>query len=286
MREYLTVSDIANNVSMMRSVFGGTLLVVEGPTDHRLYGKFTDRNDVRTIIAHSKDNVKGVIREVAGRRGYKDVLGIIDADLDLLFKNKVSPPLFRTDRRDAESMITSSDSFREVLWEYADQEKLAHFESRYGNVIERIEDAAYPVGIMMYLSAVEDLSLSFKDLEFLDFIDRHSLKCDINDLCKAVVRNTAAPSISVRELRLLMDEYMAEKHYVDEVCRGHDLVAVMAIGLKFIFGSDNAMHLKNSAIGSALRLSYDFDQFSATQLYADTKAWADSNGLRLWRSLH
>ena len=215
---------------------------------------------------------------------YKDVLGIVDADLDLLFKNRISPPLFRTDTRDAESMITSSDSFREVLWEYADQDKLAQFESRYGNVIERIEDGAYPVGIMMYLSAVEDLNLSFKDLEFLDFIDRGSLKCDINDLCKAVVRNTAAASISPRELRVLMDEYMAETHYVDEVCRGHDLVAVMAIGLKFIFGSDNAMHLKNSAIGSALRLSYDFDEFASTNLYADTKAWAESNGLRLWKA--
>ncbi len=60
MREYLTVSDVANTVSMMHSAFPGTLMVVEGPTDHRLYGKFTDREEVRTVIAYSKDNVKGV----------------------------------------------------------------------------------------------------------------------------------------------------------------------------------------------------------------------------------
>ena len=282
MRQYLTVTDISNTVLMMHSAFKGILMVVEGPTDHRLYGKFTDRSEVRTVIAHSKDNVKGVVREVTGHRGLKEVMGIVDSDLDLLMGRKVSSPLFRTDTRDAESMITSSQSFKEVMWEYADQDKLAQFESRYGPVIERVEDAAYPVGLLMYVSEVENLNLSFKDLEFLDFIDRYSLKCDLNDLCRAVVRNTAAPVIQARELRILLDEYLQEKHFVDEVCRGHDLVAIMAIGLRFAFGSDNAQHLRDSALGSALRLSYDMRDFNQTQLYKDTSAWAEGIGHRLW----
>ena len=282
MREYLTAADIANTVCMMHSAFKGTLMVVEGPTDHRLYGKFTDRDKVRTVIAHSKDNVKGTIKQVAGRMGYKDVLGIVDSDLDLLFGNKVSPPLFRTDTRDAESMITSSESFREVLWEYADQDKLAQFEKRYGDVIERIEDGAYPVGIMMYLSAAENLSLSFKDLEFTDFIEKDSLRCDRDALCRAVVRNSISPQVNARELRILLDEYMEEKHYVDEVCRGHDLVAIMAIGLRYTFGADNAIHIRDAAVGSALRLSYDMRHFRETSLYKDTKQWAAANGVSLW----
>ena len=282
MRQYLTVTDISNTVLMMHSAFKGILMVVEGPTDHRLYGKFTDRSEVRTVIAHSKDNVKGVVREVTGHRGLKEVMGIVDSDLDLLMGRKVSSPLFRTDTRDAESMITSSQSFKEVLWEYADQDRLAQFESRYGPVIERVEDAAYPIGLLMYVSEVENLNLSFKDLEFLDFIDRFSLKCDLNDLCRAVVRNTAAPVIQARELRILLDEYLQEKHFVDEVCRGHDLVAIMAIGLRFAFGSDNAQHLRDSALGSALRLSYDIRDFNQTQLYKDTSAWAEGIGHRLW----
>ena len=283
MREYLTVSDVANTVSMMHTAFDGTLMVVEGPTDHRLYGKFTDRSEVRTVIAYSKDNVKGVVKEVTGRRGLKDVFGIVDADLDLLFGNRVQPPLFRTDTRDAESMITSSDSFREVLWEYADQEKLAAFESRYGDVVERIEDAAYPIGLLMYISVKEDLRLSFKDLIFTDFIDTRSLKCDLHALCRAVVRNSVNPQIDVRDLQDLLNDYMGEKHYVDEVCRGHDMVSILGIGLRMVFGSDNAQHLKDSAIGSALRLSYDMDQFAVTDLYRDTSQWAGRNGLKLWK---
>ncbi len=283
MREYLTVSDVANTVSMMHSAFPGTLMVVEGPTDHRLYGKFTDREEVRTVIAYSKDNVKGVVREVTGKRGLKDVMGIVDSDLDLLFGNRVSPPLFRTDTRDAESMITSSDSFREVMWEYADQDKLAAFEGRYGDVVERIEDAAYPVGLLMYVSMKEDLRLSFKDLMFTDFIDTRTLRCDRLALCKAVVRNSVNPRIDAHALYDLLERYIEEKHYVDEVCRGHDMVSILGIGLRSIFGSDNAMHLKDSAIGSALRLSYDMEQFSRTDLYRDSGRWAKGNGLRLWK---
>ncbi len=284
MRQFLTVSDISNNVFMMRTAFKGTMLVVEGPTDHRLYGKFTDREDVRTVIAYSKDNVKGVIREVYGKRGMKEVIGIIDSDLDLLMKNRAAPPLFRTDTRDAESMIMSSESFREVLWEYADQDKLARFESRYGDVAERIEDGAYPVGLLMYLSQTEDLNLCFKDLNFEDFIDKYTLKCDLASLCRSVVSNTAATRVRPGELRVMLDEYMHEKHYVDEVCRGHDLVNVMAIGLKYIFGSDNATRIKASVLGSALRLSYDYGEFRRTKLYEDSKAWAEKNGLRLWNA--
>lgn len=269
---------------MMHSAFPGTLMVVEGPTDHRLYGKFTDRDDVRTVIAYSKDNVKGVVKEVTNKRGLKDVLGIVDADLDILFGNRVDPPLFRTDTRDAESMITSSDSFREVMWEYADQEKLASFESRYGDVIERIEDAAYPVGLLMYISIKEDLRLSFKDLMFTDFIDTRTLKCDRSALCRSVIRNSVNPRINAHELHDLLDRYLEEKHYVDEVCRGHDIVSILGIGLRAVFGSDNALHLKDSVIGSALRLSYDMEQFSQTDLYRDTGEWADRNGLRLWKT--
>ena len=66
MLDQLTSSDIANEVSMMRSVFKGTVLIVEGVSDSRLYGKFTDRENVRIMIAHSKNNV---MQAGACRRG-------------------------------------------------------------------------------------------------------------------------------------------------------------------------------------------------------------------------
>ena len=267
---------------MLHSVFPGTILVVEGPTDHRLYGKFTDRDQVRTVIANSKQNVKNVVREVGGRRGLKEVVGIIDSDLDILLGAECRPPLFRTDTRDSESLMTCSDSFREVLWEYADQDLLSRFEERYGDVVGRIENGAYPLGLLMYASHEEGFNLCFKDLVFEDFIDRRDLSCSVSALCRSVVANTMRCPVSPRTLQGILEEYLAEEHDPRSVCRGHDLVSVLNVGLKYIFGSDNGRHLKDSVIGSALRLSYDLQQFSATKLYEESRSYAQLKGLKLW----
>ncbi len=52
----LTADDVANEISMSRSVFKGTYLVVEGATDARLYGKFMAEG-TKIIAACSKSNV-------------------------------------------------------------------------------------------------------------------------------------------------------------------------------------------------------------------------------------
>ena len=52
MREYITSDDICNQISMERTVFKGTFLVVEGVTDERLFEKFIDKDQVKIIEAH------------------------------------------------------------------------------------------------------------------------------------------------------------------------------------------------------------------------------------------
>ena len=68
MREYLTSDDISNQISMMRSVFNGTIVVVEGVTDQRLFEKFIDKENVRLIQAHSKDKVKSTVKCMEQKR--------------------------------------------------------------------------------------------------------------------------------------------------------------------------------------------------------------------------
>ena len=127
MLDQLTSSDIANEVSMMRSVFKGTVLIVEGVSDSRLYGKFTDRENVRIIIAHSKNNVMQAVSMLRDRRKDNAVLGIIDRDMDALLGKKRSPPLFQTDKRDLESTILASPALEAVIAEY-DREVRRHRE--------------------------------------------------------------------------------------------------------------------------------------------------------------
>lgn len=282
MQKYLTSSDITNTVSMIRTGFDGTILVVEGITDSRLYGKFTDRKDVRVVIAHSKDKVRTSVNMIRDKRADPKVIGIIDSDLDRLKHNRPRGPVFMTDCRDAESMMIISDALDDVLAEYGDPERLAQFESRFGSIRDRVMDGAYPVGLLMYVSDRNGLGLSFKSLDFRKFINKGDLSCDSNEMIRDSISNTNSDRNSVKHTARLLSAEMEKGHDKREVCRGHDLVNVLLVGLRDNFGASNARHLKEGELGGALRLAYDDEVFAKTQLYKDTKEWCDEQGMVLW----
>ena len=282
MYQYLTSSDISNTISMMRTGFDGTILVVEGITDSRLYGKFVDRSEVRLIVAHSKDKVRTSVNMINEKRGDRRVIGIIDSDLDRLKHRRPKGPVFMTDCRDAESMMIASDALEDVLAEYGDPQQLALFESKFGDVRTRLMEGAYPIGLMMYVSDRNGLGMSFKSLDFRTFIDRRDLGCDTKAMIRESVSNTNSDRVSPKHASRLLDEEMDMGHDPREVCRGHDLVNVLLIGLRDNFGASNARHLREGELGGALRLAYDDEVFAKTQLYRDTKEWCDGIGTPLW----
>ena len=108
MREYIDGKDVANTVMMLATAFKGTIAVVEGVTDKRLYTKFFDNDRVETVIAHSKANVRNSVRTLYNDRKFGSVIGIMDADLDYLNGRPRSAPLFLTDTRDSEAMMLKS----------------------------------------------------------------------------------------------------------------------------------------------------------------------------------
>ena len=163
MREFLTTEDICNELSMERTVFDGAFLIVEGITDSRLFGKFVDRGEVNIVIAHSKDNVRGVVKEMSGRRRDRKTLGIMDPDLERLRGRHARPPLFHTDCRDMEMMAIRSNALDDVISEYGDPEKVDRFEERFGPIRDALVSSSYPIGLLMFISQERGLNLSFKN---------------------------------------------------------------------------------------------------------------------------
>jgi hypothetical protein len=179
MIDSISASDVANEASMMRSVFKGTFLVVEGVTDSRLYSKFTDGENVRILIAHSKDNVRRSVIDCRTKRGDEKIIGITDKDIDGLIGKKRAPPIFITDKSDAESTMLCSRALDDVLAEYGDPEKIRAFEERHGKVADALARAAAPVCVLMYISYKRGMNLSFKDLDHRRFVNSHTLETDI-----------------------------------------------------------------------------------------------------------
>lgn len=284
MKDNLTSSDIANSISMLRSYHKGPILVVEGVTDSRLFGKFIDKDEVKIVSAFSKENVKRAVSEVWGRRNDKTIIGILDADIDRLLGKKYSPPLFFPDKRDMETMIMSTRAMDDVLSEYSDPDLLEEFEKRNGKVVDAVAKAAYPIGLLMFISAREKIGLCFKDLDHSTFVSRRTLAIDTRKMIDEVFAQSLNKGISKKEL---IDMIAEEEEVLDDpwiAVRGHDAVSVLAMGLSETFGSYNSKDINAGQLSGALRLAFSFDEFKETDLYKDTLKWSQKNNFVLWIS--
>jgi hypothetical protein len=281
MRESITFTDICNEVMMTRTLSKGPFILVEGVTDDRFYGKFA--SDETTIIqCHSKDSVRKAVKELSGRRKVEEVIGIVDADLDVLDRRPVSPPLFRTDCRDLEMMCIRGNALDDIVNEYGDRSKVAKFKERRGPVREAVLKASVPLGILMHVSKRHGFGLNFGDLDFGSFIDPRTLSIDLNAMIDGVVANSRRTSVSKRALLREVQEEMESLEDPWNAGRGHDAVEILLLGLKKGFGSFNSRYLTNGALGGALRLAFSDSDFRATDLCKDTSRWAERKGLRLW----
>ena len=282
MKDCISQSDVANEVSMMRSSFGGTVLIVEGVSDARLYTKFIDRENVKILIAHSKNNVLETVSTLRNRRGDGSVIGFVDKDMDGMLGKRRNPPIFATDRRDVESTILSSPALNDVLAECGDTEKIRSFVAKYGEVSESLAKAACPIGLLMYISYRKGMNLSFKDIDHLKYVSTVSLKPDIPRL----VANIFASSMPQRYSRGSITEQLrpaAEECGASwDIARGHDAVAVLRIALRYTFGSYNCRNITDGEVGGALRLAYSRQYFGTSELFKDSSEWCRNNGLVLW----
>jgi len=278
----LTASDIANSISMMRSYHKGPIIVVEGVTDCRLFGKFVDRDEVKIIAAFSKDNVKRSIAEAWGKRNDRKVIGILDADIDRLCGKTYAPPLFLSDKRDLETMIMSTGALDDVLAEYSDPELLERFEKSYGSVGDVLARSAYPIGLLMFISVRGRMGLCFKNIDHTVFINRRTLAVDTEKMIGEVFAQSLNKGIDKKELADMIAE---EEEVLDDpwiAVRGHDAVSILAMGLSDIFGSYNSKGINGGQVSGALRLAFGYDYFEDTDLYKDTMKWSLKHNLALW----
>lgn len=282
MREYITSDDICNQICMERTVFNGTFLVVEGVTDERLFEKFVDKDQVRIIEAHSKDNVRNSVKDMASERRDLRVIGIVDPDLDRLRGKKVRPPLFHTDCRDMEMMIIRSNALQDVLDEYSERDLLDRFTESVGPVRNALLSASYPLGLLMYISQSEGLNLSFKDLDFERFINPRTLSLNAGAMVDTVIFNSKNCRMGRKALLARLDREAEELENHWDAARGHDTVSILLIALKRNFGSFNSRGLNEGELGGALRLAFSDQCFVGTDLYRDTSEWAAKNGVVLW----
>lgn len=271
---------IANEVLLSRTKFDGTILIVEGESDEKLYQKFTPDAGVFVLPSSGKENALEAIR-ILEQESASGVLAIVDADfchIDGCCPDSCN--VLVTDDHDIEIMIFRSNTLANVIRVLGSQSKLQAFLQRHGatNLREVILERAVTLGHLRRHSIVQGLALKFEGLRFERFVDKESLDIDIHILVRNVHALTEGLDLTTSELENILLKALSDNS-VDpyQLCCGHDVVALLGIGLRKAIGSRSKNATTAQALEEILRLSYDSQEFRTSTLYAKAKDWEHNN---------
>ena len=271
-----TVYSIVNTARMMRTQYTGTILIVEGSTDARVYGRLVSETKCRLIPATGKDKAISAL-ELLENGGFDGVLTIVDADfqrLDDIEPN--SSNLLMTDNHDLETMILHSDALDNVLSEFGSAREIA----KLGKPIRDILlDCGLPIGYLRWLSSPtkDNLSLKFRDLSFDKFVDEKTLCVDVDNLIRELKTDSKDSALDDNGIKLKVMTLMGEGHDPWQVCSGHDLVLILSIGLRNMFGNPRGKTVTPEVVDGILRVAYDYSHFCLTVLHNSIKDWEKAN---------
>ena len=282
-----TVHSIVNTARMMRTQYTGTILIVEGSTDARVYGSLVSETECRLIPATGKDKAVGAL-ELLENGGFDGVLTIVDADfqrLDGIEPN--SSNLLLTDSHDLETMILHSDALDKVLSEFGSSREIEKLGRPIRNILL---EGGLPVGYLRWLSspAKDKLSLKFKKLSFDKFVDEKTLRVSIDNLIRELKTNSKDSTLGENETKLKIMALAGEGHDPWQVCSGHDLVQILSIGLINVFGNPRrGATATPDQVDVALRLAYNYSHFCLTRLRNSIKDWEKVNpSFRVLHQIH
>jgi hypothetical protein len=278
MKKHIKASHVANEIRMKRTLHKGAFLIVEGDTDSRFYKKFVQRDRCRVVVAHDKHNAVSALKDLERSR-FKGVLGIVDADFMRLDGTKVkSRNLLLTDTHDLETLILSSGALENVLVEFAEEPELKGFQKRTKKDLRRalLEAGAY-IGYLRWFALKENVYLRFNHLDFKRFVAVKRMKLNNRKLIQEVLRHSKKTKVSADMIERAVTNLSTQGHDLWQVCVGHDLVFLLFLGLKDVFGSYNTRDLSLGALEGSLRLAYDPTFFRDTRLYNKIRKWEKAN---------
>lgn len=229
-------------------------LVVEGETDQKFFCSVFNNHARVNIICAPGTGADGVIEIVQGvdRENSKNdrkisTLGIIDRDYRIpLGSIPNSNNILLTDLRDLECMMFASPCLGHVLNELGSLAKLKNSGGET-SIRTTVIAACKPVAELRYHSHFAKLHLNFQSLDYEKFVDKKTLVVDDRRLIahiaggqvessKKIDNKTAAEA---KRSCASAKESSGSKYFTDDLllCRGHDLMALIALGLRSAWGS-------------------------------------------------
>ena len=268
---YKTPGTLVAEIKMDRMSHDGAFLIVEGKDDIRFW---TQRRhvDCELVDGEGKQNVIGGVQRLDAT-SFAGVLGIVDSDYDTLNGISIeSENLLLTDAHDLECLLCRSSALDKVLAEYGSRPKIERFENEAGaDVRTGLLERALIFGRLRWAAVRCDPVIGLKKFRVPQFVDENTWTVNYEKLLRAALPDSP-------------DDALAMKRRIDElpeadpwyVARGHDMVAILRIGLRRTLGEIRP-NVGVKEIGKALRLAMTPGDLQATKLWADMRTWETAN---------
>ena len=282
----ITGTRIANDVMMTRRGHPGPIVIVEGDSDSRFYGKYLPQKTCKIIPAHTKKNLLDAINqlEIRGATGF---LAITDCDYTYLEKRlPKSINLTFTDFHDLETLLLISPALENILREILPTEKLTYVKEIGRLAREEILIFGLQIGHFRWLNYRKNLRLNFQNLPYDQIIDLQNKSLRLDFFIKYISAFAKTGSYIkeaefTEEIKALKSQSANPWH----VCQGHDLVNILNIILPEIcnklfgriIGGEVKRQINVSQLSKDLRLAYEESYFINTQLYSQLLIWEKSN---------
>jgi hypothetical protein len=282
MKQNINGQSVATRIKMLRSQHKGSFLLVEGDTDSRFYINLIDQTTCRIQIGYGRNNVIKAI-EILEQMKVPGIVAIIDADFAVLGPfTSTNNSLYLTDTHDLETMLVKSPALEKVLSNLipiGDMHLVSHIAE---TVRKKAVEAGVILGYLRWISLEDKIHFGFKKLDLSPLINNDlDLKLEqlITEICD-FSSDIDANSLFVRVAKL-----RSGQHDVWQICCGHDVVKVLSIIIPLVI-NEQCPSLRSARefrqitfdnIDKDLRLSYEFEFFRNTFLYASLRDWEMSN---------
>jgi hypothetical protein len=184
-----------------------------------------------------------------------------------------------TDTHDLETLIVLSDALETVLSEFGSDIRLKRLGKSVRDVLLK---ASMPIGYLRWISSSkqENLSLRFKDASFARVVKTSdkSMITDIDDVLTETKNQSHNTQFDKTDLKARIVGLLKRgAHDPWQVCRGHDMIHILTIGLKLVFGNRSAKYISYEQVDRIMRIAFGYVEFSRTQLYESLKKWETDN---------
>jgi hypothetical protein len=274
---------IAAQIRLVRQADKRTILVLEGETDARVFDRLIDHNACDIEIGFGRKNVIEAI-DLLEDEGFVGVIGVADADFDrLIGKQHNLENLCLTDCHDLDLTIFSSPALERYMAEHADPELMeAEYKSDFRSLRTAILVSSLELSFCRLVSERDGLRLYFKDLRHDQYIGL-DLLVDVHLLTSEIIRRSTT-RCTIDQLKRLINIETGANHDLYQVANGHDVAAILGIALRKLLGCRRVVHTWASEIEAGLRLAFDWEAATNTELFKSLRGWeANNNPYRIFR---